>query len=242
MEALSKVKQKWIRSLQLKKNRDQALLFVVEGEKSVLEGLSVFASNLEILVSLDSFVSQIPDQFRSKTFIVTTKDLEQISELKTPNKCIAVFRRPDSSLLADQFTIVLDGIQDPGNMGTILRLADWFGVKQLVCSKDTVDCYNSKVIQSSMGAIYRIPVHYTDLEAYLNGTKQQKFGAMLNGKNYNEADYPKDAILIMGNEGKGVRPEIESLIDIPVTIPRFGEAESLNVATATAILLAEIIQ
>lgn len=242
MEALSKAKQKWVRSFQLKKNRDEALLFVVEGEKSVLEGLSVFASHLELLVSLDSFASQIPDQFHSKTFLVTTKELEQISELRTPNKCIAIFRRPDSELLRDQFTIVLDGIQDPGNMGTILRLADWFGVKQLVCSKDTVDCYNSKVIQSSMGAIYRIPVHYTDLAEYLNGTKQQKFGAMLNGKNYKETDYPKDAILIMGNEGKGVRPEIESLIDFPVTIPRFGEAESLNVATATAILLAEIIQ
>lgn len=242
MEALSKAKQKWIRSLQLKKNRDQALLFVVEGEKSVLEGLSAFASHLELLVSLDSFASQIPSQFHSRTFTVTTKELEQISELKNPNKCIAVFNRPDAALLHDQFTIALDGIQDPGNMGTILRLADWFGVKQLVCSRDTVDCYNSKVIQSSMGAIYRIPVHYTDLASYLRNTAQKKYGAMLNGVNYKKIDYPKDAILIMGNEGKGVRPEIEALIDFPVTIPRFGEAESLNVATATAILLAEIIQ
>lgn len=242
MEALSKAKQKWIRSLQLKKNRDQALLFVVEGEKSVLEGLSAFASHLELLVSLDSFASQIPSQFHSRTFTVTTKELEQISELKTPNKCIAVFNRPDTALLSDQFTIVLDGVQDPGNMGTILRLADWFGVKQLVCSRDTVDCYNSKVIQSSMGAIYRIAVHYTDLASYLKHTTQQKYGAMLNGTNYKGINYPKDAILIMGNEGKGVRPEIEALIDFPVTIPRFGEAESLNVATATAILLAEIIR
>ncbi|WP_341903210.1 RNA methyltransferase [Fluviicola taffensis] len=218
------------------------MVFVVEGEKSVLEGLSAFASHLELLVSIDSFLSQIPPQFLFKTLTVTTKELEQISELRTPNKCIAVFRRSNSSLVMNQFTIVLDGIQDPGNMGTILRLADWFGVKQLVCSKDTVDCYNSKVIQSSMGAIYRIPVHYTDLASYLTNTPQQKYGAMLNGKNYKETAYPKDAILIMGNEGKGVRPEIEALIDFPVTIPRFGEAESLNVATATAILLAEIIR
>jgi TrmH family RNA methyltransferase len=242
VEALSKAKQKWVRSLQLKKNRDQALLFVVEGEKSVLEGLSAFASHLELLVSIDSFASQIPDQFHSKTFLVTNKELEQISELKTPNKCIAIFRRPDTVLLSDQFTIVLDGIQDPGNLGTILRLADWFGVKQLVCSKDTVDCYNPKVIQSSMGAIYRVIVHYTDLASYLRNSPQQKYGAMLNGKNYKETDYAENAILIMGNEGKGVRPEIEALIDFPVTIPRFGEAESLNVATATAILLAEIIR
>ncbi|WP_294679407.1 RNA methyltransferase [uncultured Fluviicola sp.] len=242
MQALSKAKQKWIRSLQLKKNRDQEMLFVVEGEKSVLEGLSAFASHLEIIVSLETFSLQIPSQFHPKTVTVTTKELEQISELKTPNKCIAVFKRPDYALLTDQFTIALDGIQDPGNMGTILRLADWFGVKQIVCSKDTVDCYNSKVIQASMGAIYRIPVHYTDLASYLKNSTQQKYGAMLNGKNYKSIDYPKDGILIMGNEGKGVRPEIEALIDFPVTIPRFGEAESLNVATATAILLAEIIQ
>lgn len=218
------------------------MLFVVEGEKSVLEGLSAFASHLEIIVSLETFSLQIPSQFHPKTFTVTTKELEQISELKTPNKCIAVFKRPDSVLLTDQFTIALDGIQDPGNMGTILRLADWFGVKQIVCSRDTVDCYNSKVIQASMGAIYRIAVHYADLASYLKNSPQQKYGAMLNGKNYKSIDYPEDGILIMGNEGKGVRPEIEALIDFPVTIPRFGAAESLNVATATAILLAEIIQ
>lgn len=242
MEALSKAKQKWLRSLHLKKNRDEASLFVVEGEKSVLEGLSVFADQLEMLVSIESFAQQIPDQFHSKTLTLSTKDLEQISELRTPNKCIAVFRRQNTALLNGGLTIVLDGIQDPGNMGTILRLADWFGVKQLVCSKDTVDCYNSKVIQSSMGAIYRVAVHYTDLASYLSETEQPKYGAMLNGTNYKSLEYPKDAILIMGNEGKGVRPEIEKRIDFPVTIPRFGEAESLNVATATAILLAEIIQ
>lgn len=242
MEALSKARQKWIRSLQLKKNRDEESLFVVEGEKLVLEGLSTLASHLELIVSLETFASQIPDQFHSRTFLVSTKELEQISELKTPNKCLAVFKRPNPALAANEMTIVLDGIQDPGNMGTILRLADWFGVKQLVCSKDTVDCYNPKVIQSSMGAIYRIPVHYKDLKEYLSGTQQAKFGAMLQGKNYKQTEYPKDVILIMGNEGKGVRPEIEAFIDIPVTIPRFGKAESLNVATATAILLAEIIR
>lgn len=242
MEALSKAKQKWIRSLQLKKNREQEMLFVVEGEKSVLEGLSAFASHLEMVVTLEAFSGQIPGQFHSNTYLVTPKELEQISELRTPNKCIAVFKRPESALLSDAFTIVLDGVQDPGNMGTILRLADWFGVKQIVCSRDTVDCYNSKVIQSSMGAIYRIPVHYTDLASYLKNSPQQKYGAMLNGTNYKSIDYPENGILIMGNEGKGVRPEIEALIDVPVTIPRFGEAESLNVATATAILLAEIIR
>lgn len=241
VEPLSKARQKWIRSLHLKKNRDQEALFLAEGEKSVLEGIAAFASHLEMVITLDSFASQIPDQFHSLTFTVSAKELEQISELKTPNKCLAVFRRPEAVLHENGLTIALDGIQDPGNMGTILRLADWFGINQIVCSKDTVDCYNSKVIQSSMGAIYRIPVHYTDLAVYLAGTKRQKFGAMLNGKPYKEVNYPANAILVMGNEGKGVRPEIEALFDIPVTIPRFGQAESLNVATATAILLAEIV-
>ncbi|WP_309282302.1 RNA methyltransferase [Fluviicola sp.] len=241
MEPLSKAGQKWVRSLHLKKNRDQEALFLAEGEKSVMEGISVFASYLEMVIALDSFALKIPDQFHSRTFTVSPKELEQISELKTPNKCIAVFRRSKAVLLENGLTIALDGIQDPGNMGTILRLADWFGIKQIVCSKDTVDCYNSKVIQSSMGAIYRIPVHYTDLITYLSHTTLQKFGAMLNGTSYKKVNYPEDAILVMGNEGKGVRPEIEALFDVSVTIPRFGQAESLNVATATAILLAEIV-
>lgn len=240
VEPLSKAKQKWIRSLHQKKTRDQEGLFVAEGEKTVLEGITTLASHVEMIVTLDSFASQIPDQFRSCTFTVSPKELEQISELKTPNKCVAVFRRPEIILHTKGLIIALDGIQDPGNMGTILRLADWFGAKQIVCSKDTVDCYNSKVIQSSMGAIYRIPVHYVNLADYLQHSSLPKFGAMLAGKPYKEIDYPADAILVMGNEGKGVRPEIEALFDVPVTIPRLGQAESLNVATATAILLAEI--
>jgi RNA methyltransferase, TrmH family len=242
VEALSKAKQKWIRSLHQKKTRDTECLFLVEGEKLVLEGIQLVDNKLEMIITTDAFSDQIPIHLHSKTFTVSTKELEQISELKTPNKTIAIFKRENHTLLEKSFTLVLDGIQDPGNMGTMLRLADWFGVKQVVCSKDTVDCYNSKVIQSSMGAIYRIPVHYLDLVSYLTENKQQKFGAMLKGTNYKKVHYPEDSILIMGNEGKGVRPEIEALFDVPVTIPRYGAAESLNVATATAILLAEIVE
>lgn len=242
MEALSKAKQKWIRSLHLKKNREAEQVFVVEGEKMVLEGLAIANSELLLLVVHNEHIALIPDTVFDFAFTATSKEMEQLSALSTPNKLIAVFKRTNKSIQANLFTLVLDGIQDPGNMGTILRLADWFGIQQVVCSKDTVDCYNEKVVQASMGAIFRIPVFYTHLPAFLDESSQQKFGAMLNGEHYKSVAYPKDAILIMGNEGKGVRPEVQEYIDVNITIPRYGEAESLNVATATAILLAEMVQ
>lgn len=242
MEALSKAKQKWIRSLHLKKNREAEQVFVVEGEKMVLEGLAIANSKLLLLVVHNEHLALISDTVFKYAFTATSKEMEQLSALSTPNKLIAVFKRTNKTIQANQFTLVLDGIQDPGNMGTILRLADWFGIQQVVCSKDTVDCYNEKVIQASMGAIFRIPVFYTHLPAFLDESSQQKFGAMLNGEHYKSVAYPKDAILIMGNEGKGVRPEVQEYIDVNITIPRYGEAESLNVATATAILLAEMVQ
>jgi TrmH family RNA methyltransferase len=242
LEALSKAKQKWIRSLHLKKNREAEQVFVVEGEKMVLEGLAIANSELLLLVVHNEHIALIPDTVFDFAFTATSKEMEQLSALSTPNKLIAVFKRTNKSIQANLFTLVLDGIQDPGNMGTILRLADWFGIQQVVCSKDTVDCYNEKVVQASMGAIFRIPVFYTHLPAFLDESSQQKFGAMLNGEHYKSVAYPKDAILIMGNEGKGVRPEVQEYIDVNITIPRYGEAESLNVATATAILLAEMVQ
>lgn len=242
METLSKAKQKWIRSLHLKKNREAEQVFVVEGEKMVLEGLANANFELLIVVVHNEHISKIPDNFLENAFSANSKEMEQLSALSSPNKLIAVFKRSNKTIQANLFTLVLDGIQDPGNMGTILRLADWFGIKQVVCSKDTVDCYNEKVIQASMGAIFRIPVFYTHLPAFLDESSQQKFGAMLNGEHYKSVAYPKDAILIMGNEGKGVRPEVQEYIDVNITIPRYGEAESLNVATATAILLAEMVQ
>lgn len=241
LETLSKAKQKWVRSLQLKKNRETEQVFVVEGEKMVLEGLSIASDELVLIVAQNDMLSLVPEKLHHLAFSVTAKEMEQLSSFTTPNKLLAVFKRKNYTLQPAIFTLVLDGIQDPGNMGTILRLADWFGIKQVVCSKDTVDCFNEKVIQASMGAIFRIPIFYQHLPAFLEENPQEKFGAMLNGEHYKTIDYPKDAILIMGNEGKGVRPEVQAYIQTSITIPRFGEAESLNVATATAILLAEMI-
>lgn len=239
MEKLSKERQKWIRSLQLKKNRDEEAVFVVEGEKSVLEGLQIFEQNLIELVSIENFVELIPSSFHSKVKLVNQKELEGISDLRTPNKFLAVFKKVTKPISLNESSIILDGIQDPGNMGTILRLADWFGVNQIVCSSDTVDCYNPKVIQASMGAIFRISVQHTDLKTFIPKYKSPIYAAFLNGENYKSIAKPKQFALLMGNEGKGIRPEIEALVENRVTIPRIGEAESLNVSTATAILLAE---
>lgn len=240
VESLSKAKQKWVRSLQQKKTREELGLFVVEGEKMVLEGLQLFSSNLELLIVVKQAQELIPKELVHKAFIVSQSELEQISELKTPNKLLAVFKRPQFRVESTGKILVLDGVQDPGNMGTIMRVADWFGIKQLICSNDTVNIYNSKVVQATMGAIFRVNVAYTDLQAYLKESKLPKYAALLNGQNYKTINFPEHLILIMGNEGKGIRPEILPYIDHPITIPRIGEAESLNVSTATAILVAEI--
>ncbi|MFT5147038.1 MAG: TrmH family RNA methyltransferase, partial [Polaribacter sp.] len=139
-------------------------------------------------------------------------------------------------------TIALDAINDPGNLGTIIRLCDWFGITQLVCSKDTVDCYNQKVVQASMGSLTRVSIHYTDLENYITKSNLDTFIADMDGKNVYKTKLPKEGILIMGNEANGVSKEIKTLLEYKISIPRFGETqetESLNVATATAILLSE---
>jgi TrmH family RNA methyltransferase len=139
-------------------------------------------------------------------------------------------------------TVVLDAIRDPGNLGTIIRLCDWFGITQLVCSLDTVDCYNPKVIQATMGSIARLPIHYLDIESFLKGTNIPVYTAMMEGANVYQTSLPTNAILIMGNEANGVSSAVQALATHPIAIPQFGTiqaTESLNVATATAILLSE---
>jgi len=242
VEFLTKARIKWVNSLHHKKTRDTEKCFVVEGEKMVMEGLEYFGDHLLNLYVLNAHFEEIPKEFLPQTVVVNERELGQLSELKTPNKFVAVFRKPAPIEQAESFTIVLDGVQDPGNMGTILRLADWYNIKSIVCSSDTVDVYNSKVVQASMGAIFRIDVQYTNLLTFLENANRPIYGALLNGNNYREVQYAKNGLLVMGNEGSGIRTEIQSLISTSVTIPKYGRAESLNVGTATAILLAEIIQ
>lgn len=239
MQLLTKTQLKWIRSLQLKKNREAEEVFVVEGEKMVLEGIAQRLPDLKMLLAANDY--QLDETlFPDKLFRVGKAQLEQVSTLKTPNKLIAIFNRPQVNFPEKGLLLALDDIQDPGNMGTILRLADWFGVRGILCSENTVDCYNPKVIQSSMGAIFRIPVLYCALSQKLAELQLPVYGALLDGENYTTIRYPEDAILLMGNEGNGIAENLKRSISKAVTIPRFGQAESLNVATATAILLAEI--
>lgn len=241
MEAISKAKQKWIRSLQLKKNRDEEQVFVVEGEKMVLEGLSQAFHELIILVVENEYVSLVPASTSKNCYTISSNELAQLSTLKTPNKLIAVFKRRDQQTDSTKKGIVLDGVQDPGNLGTILRIADWFGVSQIICSHETVDVYNPKVIQASMGAIYRVNVVYTDLKNFLTNSEQPTYAALLDGTDFQKVSFEENALLVMGNEGKGIHNELLPFINHRITIPKVGQAESLNVGTATAILTAKMM-
>ena len=237
--SISKNQVKVITSLSQKKYRQKHKLFIAEGIKVVKELLN---SSFEIdsLFAVDDFTIDIPSD---KIIRISEKDLQKVSNLKTSNKVLGLFKIPDERPLQKSgITIALDAINDPGNLGTIIRLCDWFGVSQLVCSKDTVDCYNQKVVQASMGSLTRVSIIYTDLETYLKKNGLPTFIADMDGENIYKSKLPKEAILIMGNEANGVSDEIKALIKNKISIPRFGETqetESLNVATATAILLSE---
>jgi TrmH family RNA methyltransferase len=175
--------------------------------------------------------------------LISEIDLKRISFLKTPNKAVAVFKIPIFKPVdTDHLILALDDIRDPGNLGTIIRLCDWFGIKDLVCSSQTVDCYNPKVIQATMGSITRVNISYVDLPSFLDEIESPVIGAFMDGGDVYEIDLPEKGVLVLGNEANGISKEIETLVNGKITIPRFGNiqaAESLNVATATAILLSE---
>ncbi|MEM6717899.1 MAG: RNA methyltransferase [Bacteroidota bacterium] len=235
---ISKRQIKIITSLHQKKYRKSTGLFVAEGKKVIQEFLDSYFE-LDILFSTDVTL------FAENVFVnlISEAELKKISFLKTPNKALALFKISEPSLLENTGLIVaLDAIRDPGNLGTIIRLCDWFGVKQLVCSETTVDCYNPKVIQATMGSLTRVNVIYTNLSSYLSETDLPVFGAFMDGTNVYKTNLPTDGILVMGNEANGVSEEISNLITEKIAIPRFGDlqqTESLNVAMATGILLNE---
>lgn len=234
---LSNNHQKLITSLSQKKYRQKHQLFIAEGVKVVRELLKS-SFELEIIFSTDHEFSSL-DCFVQ----VSDQELKKISSLKTPNKVLALFKIPSQKKMNSSGLIVaLDTINDPGNLGTIIRLCDWFGVKQLVCSKDTVDCYNSKVVQASMGSLTRVSISYLNLSEYLQTVSLPIFIADMDGVNIYKAKLPASAILVMGNEANGVSDTLKQLISNKISIPRYGnskQVESLNVATATAILLNE---
>ncbi len=234
---LSKSQIKLITSLKQKKYRQQYGYFVVEGFKTIKELLE---SNLELYALYTTETFNIDAK---KEFIISETELKKISFLKTPNKSLAIFKIPVVKTVdKTKLIVALDDVRDPGNLGTIIRLCDWFGVKDLVCSKKTVDCFNPKVIQATMGSITRVNISYLDLEVFLKKANMPVFGAFMEGDNVYKSKLPNDGILVMGNEANGVSLEIENLVTKKISIPRFGDlqaTESLNVATATAILLSE---
>ena len=234
---LTKNQIKLITSLKQKKFRTQHQLFVVEGVKVVQEFLN---SNYELdaIFAVDDRFSQ----YNQKFIKVDSKELAKISGFSTPNKVLATFKIP-SALAVDWSALVvaLDGINDPGNLGTIIRLCDWFGIENLVCSETTVDCYNPKVVQASMGSHTRVNISYLDLKKNLP-TASNCMGTFMDGVSIYEQNLPKTGVIVLGNEANGISEEIEALMQTRLSIPRFGrvkQTESLNVANATAIILSE---
>ncbi|MDB4252128.1 RNA methyltransferase [Flavobacteriaceae bacterium] len=235
--SLSKNHLKLITSLSQKKYRHKYKLFIVEGIKVVQEFLNS-SYELEILFSTESSFSYL-DSFIE----VSEQELKKISSLKTPNKVIALFKIPvQKNSSSSGLIVALDAINDPGNLGTIIRLCDWFGIDQLLCSKETVDCYNTKVVQSSMGSLTRVAISYVDLKECLTSVSIPVFIADMDGDNIYEMKPPTSAVLVMGNEANGISNSIKQIVSTKISIPRYGNSqltESLNVATATAILLSE---
>ena len=236
---VSKNQIKLITSLQHKKYRIENQLFIAEGVKVIQE---LLASNfvLEHLYETEAIFEQIPI---SQKTLINEQDMKRITALSSASSCLAIFKIPAATKIdAKGLIIALDDIRDPGNLGTIIRLCDWFGVTQLLCSHETVDVYNPKVIQATMGSITRVKVNYVDLNDYVLQSLLPVFGTFMDGKNVYSQELPKEAILILGNEANGISSALEKNIKNRIAIPRSGDiqkTESLNVAAATAIFLSE---
>lgn len=238
---LSKRLIKYFKSLQLKKFRKQERKFLVEGAKGVTELLK---SDLEIeyLLLTTNFLQELPADIkvRGEVIEVTEKELVQVGTFQSNNAGLAVVAMPEDSSLSiapDELVVALDDIRDPGNLGTIIRIADWYGITKVICSKECADVFNPKVINASMGSFTRVQVWYEELKDFLENADQTVFGALLEGENIYQCDLKPAGILLMGNESKGIHPDLISLVTQPIHIPRRGGAESLNVSVATAVIL-----
>ncbi len=241
---LSKNQLKYIQSLHQKKHRQQHGAFLVEGTKSVLEVLqSDF--QVEFVVATEQFYTEnlrLTDHQRIPIELASVADLERAGTLESNNAALAVVRTKENRPLLAQpgeIALLLDDIRDPGNLGTILRIADWYGVRKILCSETTADVYNPKVISASKGSFTRVNWWYGDLIAFLSGSVGELavYGAFLDGDNVHTVSFGKSGYIVMGNESNGIRPEVAQYVTQRVTIPRYGEAESLNVGIATAVLL-----
>lgn len=234
---LSHKQRKLISSLSQKKYRNQHQLFIVEGIKSVTEFLASSYELYDIYVTDNNLFQEF------NPTLVTQRDLQQLSQLKNANEVLAVFEIPIQELkLSSKQILALDNINDPGNLGTIIRICDWFDIKDILCSTDTVDCYNSKVVQASMGSLSRVNIHYVNLPEVLESINLPIITAEMNGDNVYKTELPNQFILVMGNEANGVSERIHELANLRLSIPQYGEnpsTESLNVAVATSVLISE---
>lgn len=244
---ISKAKIKWIKSLEQRKHRLEERLFVAEGPKLVGEMLlqqepSYLAATRGWLEANEDILRHIPCYDE-----VTHEELERASLLRTPQSVLAVFpftEKPlDAGIARKELCLALDGVQDPGNLGTILRIADWFGIRNVICSRETVDVYNPKTVQATMGALARVSVFYTDLLSFLRDCDAPVYGTFLDGTNIYRQELSPTGVIVMGNEGKGVSREVDNLVSKRLYIPNYPigspTTESLNVAVATSIVCAE---
>ena len=239
---LTKVTIKLIQSLKDKKNRQLHGLFLVEGTKAVME---LLASKIVVktLFATGEWISlhKVLLKDNCELEIVNEKELKQLSNQVSPQPVIALAFIPNYDItkidFSKGFSIALDEIQDPGNLGTIIRIADWYGIKNIICSKNCADVYNPKVIQSTMGSFLRVNVFYENLSAFFSAhNKIPVYGALMNGKNLHQTKINSDGILLIGNEGSGISDELLTFVTHPITIPKIGDAESLNASIATAII------
>ena len=248
---LSRNQIKYIQSLHQKKYRQQHGAFLVEGAKSVQEVLQS-SFQTEMVVSTEAFYKEnvrLTDHQRTPVEFVSPADLERIGTLESNNAALAVVRTKENlPLLAElsEIALILDDIRDPGNLGTILRIADWYGIRKILCSETTADVYNPKVISASKGSFTRVSWWYGDVVQFLRQQRSTPaastsesvvYGAFLNGDDVHTLSFGPGGYLVMGNESNGIRPEVEAFVTQKITIPRYGEAESLNVGIATAVLL-----
>jgi len=245
MISLSQIKS--YKSLQIKKYRQQAQKFLVEGSKSVLELLdSDF--KIEIILTTSQFLTKYGDflkNYAGNIEEVSEKVISRISQLKTNESVLAVVNMPSHTDLSYTFKnniVALDSISDPGNLGTILRIADWYGIRTILASEKTVDIYNPKAIQASMGSFTRVKVYYGDLKTYIQKFDKPVIGTYMKGEDVHDFQLRDPSIILFGSESHGIDPKLESLVDHKLTIPRIGQAESLNVAISCAIVLDNLLR
>ncbi|HRH57222.1 MAG TPA: RNA methyltransferase [Chitinophagales bacterium] len=233
---LSQLDIKRINALKIKKYRTKYSEFIAEGDKIIKELIDEGLEVVHIYAMNDVFNHE-------RCNVVTEKELNKITALQHHYNSLAVFKLPEKEMQINnnEWVVLLDDIQDPGNMGTIIRTCDWFGIQKIICSDGCVDAYNPKVVQASMASVGRVQITEADLENIITENKLPVYGAVLNGKNYHEQSFTQKGFILIGNEGHGINKILQEKITFPITIPKTGKAESLNAAIATALILDKLV-